>query len=186
MRYIYLVTCLALACSGTDPAAAPEPIQPAAELCFRVDPEVLAAFPAAEERLVEAGSAWGWPVRLGGDCSSSLELGEFERPEVGAQHTVIGWASAAWDGGASRLVLRREHAQSGKIADVDPVTCAAMTPALRHRGTLLSVLTHELGHAMIGDGHLDASGSVMAPRLGHCEDRMPSATDLAIAPAPSL
>jgi hypothetical protein len=182
MRYVYTVTCLALACSGTDPAAAPEPIQPAAELCFRVDPEVLAAFPAAEERLAEAGAAWGWPVRIDSSCSSALILGEPPNPKAGAQH-VPGWRSVAWDGGSSVITLRRAYAELGKLSDLSADDCRALPAALGQRVTLATLLIHELGHAFVGQDHLPEPDSVMRPKLLDCEVARPTPIDLATAAA---
>jgi hypothetical protein len=187
MRYIYLVTCLALACSGTDPAAAPEPIRPAAELCFRVDSDVLAAFPAAEERLVEAGSAWGWPVRLGEDCASRVRVGPTTDPRFVLEHLRTAERSGAWSTGSSDLVLSDHWLSVGQIADMGAAACREALAMGELPKLLRTLLTHEIGHMVIRNAyHSTSETSVMYRSLSSCEDYPPDANDLALALVPSL
>lgn len=169
------------------------------DLCFGwVDPELEALFPAVRERLVEAGSRWGWPVRFDASCASTVELVDDERfarlndqPFAAMANRGPGKVGMAYKGGWSHLALRE-----GSIDNVGDVTideCLADARETEQAGVdtrqriLVYLLTHEIGHAVLSDRnwHSDDEYSPIYNGSWRCYDAEPNEDELAMVVGPA-
>jgi hypothetical protein len=197
----FLVACsadVAPAISSTGPLASPSPVGPVAsvpaasegtvppqpaELCFRVDAELEARFPAIRTIATEAAGRWGWTMRFAFECESRFGIGPTGAASA-VHHPLVQdgdrWLTAA-QGGASEIIV----SDSAPLTEAGPDECVAnWVDGTPMPAVLLRVITHELGH-MLGLGEeRENYDAAMFWSAMYCRDALPTEAELAASIRP--